>query len=214
MFLYEKDFDAINIYELTTDDEVLQKYRMDEMKKIPICEQVGCAVTGLGQNNLEIFCDDKDKIDSDIFYWIKLNTPFHKVDFYNDNFNGKNDILNKFYSGNFIDKKIAKVMDLKLMKYFLLSSDKYIYSKGKKVMEGIIQIPESLYLLSLIEQQKFSLLDDVDVSEQLKLFNLSYQDSIDTKVIDKVDWYQMGVGLYNNVLEKAENDAYILKKFR
>ena len=100
------------------------------------------------------------------------------------------------------------------MKYFLLSSNKYLYNRGKKVLDGMIQIPESLYLLQLIEQEKFSLLDNIDVSEQLKLFTLSYQECVNVKNLEKVDLYQMGLNIYNNVLKKAENDAYILKKFR
>lgn len=78
-------------------------------------------------------------------------------------------------------------------------------------MNGIIKIPESLYLLQLFQQEKFSFLNDKSISELLSLFSVSYTDEIDLEELKKMDKYGMAPDTYQNALDKANKDSQVLK---
>lgn len=74
-----------------------------------------------------------------------------------------------------------------------------------------MEIPESLYLLSLIEKEKFSLIGNKSISEQLNLFKIEQLKEIDLKSIGTMHNIGILSGGYSSVIKKAENDAHILK---
>lgn len=91
--------------------------------------------------------------------------------------------------------------------YSLMPDDKKLYQYR---VQEIIQIPESLYLLSLIEQEKFSLIGDKDVSEKLSLFKLEQIPPVDLETLQMLD-KGIAPGYYSKAIEKAQNHAHILK---
>ena len=57
--------------------------------------------------------------------------------------------------------------------------------------ESVINLPESLYLLELLLREKFELLNDKNIQEQLKLFDISCVDSFSLGTLDKLNGYGM-----------------------
>lgn len=84
---------------------------------------------------------------------------------------------------------------------------------GKKIMrvEDIIEIPKSLYLLQLLEQEKFTLIAKEDISEQLKLFNFSYVNSLTLEELQRMDECGITEDAYSKTINKSNNDKHILR---
>lgn len=214
MYLLDKDNDKIDVYYLHPKDRDLFYYRVEQMKQIPENEKIMCGVTGVGIENYEIFKNYEDKFDIETIPMANANGKYHKLEQNILYGNGKNKekLLSDFYLGDLRDKKIARVWDLNNIKYFLLKETEYSrILPGKKILEQIIQIPESLYLLSLIEQEKFTLIGDKDISEQLSLFKLEQEQSIDLNTLDRIQFIGIAPDCYKRAIKKAENDAHILK---
>ena len=98
-----------------------------------------------------------------------------------------------------------------LIKYFLLTQDNYrkVREHWDNVtywLENIIQIPESLYFLQLLEQGKFSLLKDKNISKQLELYTLSKTKECNLDDFELNDYFE--------IIYKAQNDAHILKRLK
>ena len=215
MYLYDNsDKFKINIYYLHPKQSSLYYYRLEQMKQIADDEKIMCGVTGIGIENYEIFKKYEDKFDTETIPMGNVNGKYHKLetDILYSKGRNKEKLLSCYYLGDLIDKKIARVWDLKRIRYFLLKQTEYSrILPGKKILEGIIEIPESLYLLSLIEQEKFSLIGDKDISEQLSLFKLEQEQSIDLNTLERMQFIGVAPDCYIKTIKKAENDAHILK---
>ena len=72
-------------------------------------------------------------------------------------------------------------------------------------------MPESLYLLQMIEQGKFSLLTDKDITEQLDLFSLAHINEISFEELRKIEACGLSNNTFEEILAKSENDASVLK---
>ena len=213
MYLYDKMYDKLDIYGLRPKEDSLYKYKIEEMKKIPSDKTIFHGVTNLGIENYKIFELYEDKFDSEVISMENANGSYHKLktdSLINMGINKYN--LLDFYSFlNLKDNKIARIQDLKKIRYFLLNQTKYITCGKTEVLKGIVEIPESLYLLSLIEQEKFSLLGNKSISEQLKLFKIELLKEIDLKSIGTMHNIGILPEGYSGIMKKAENDAYILE---
>lgn len=214
MYLLDKNNDKIDIYYLHPKDKDLFYYRVEQMKKIPENEKIMCGVTGVGIEKYEIFKNYEDKFDIETIPMGNVNGTYHKLEqdiLYSEGKN-KERLLARFYLGDLRDNKIARVSDLKKIKYFLLKETKYSrILPDKKILDQIIQIPESLYLLSLIEQEKFSLIGNKDISEQLSLFRLEQEQSINLNTIERMQFIGIAPDCYARTIKKVENDSHILK---
>lgn len=209
MYLYDKKRDKLDIYSLIPDDEKLYEYRVEQMNQIKEDQKVVRAVTGMGNQNYEIFKYYRETFDTKIIPIKSVNGLYHKLE--PDKSRNKDVLLNSYYSGNLRDRKIARVRDLKRLRYFLLNKTEYINYPWQTILEGIIEVPESLYLLSLIEQEKYSLIGDKDVSKQLSLFSVHKLDRICLKTVEMMDNMCITQGCYRETIKKAENDAHLLK---
>lgn len=212
MKLYKKEDEKIKVYSFIPDNVDLVQYKKEEMKNIPVEEQVCKAVTRIGHYGYPVFEEHEDEFDTFIFNMNDVNGIYHKL-LNEENAYERNCYLDEYYNGKYIEGRAAKVMDLNKMKYFLLRQIAYkhvLYDKN--VNMGIIQIPESLYLLHLIETGKFSLLGDKDVSEQLKLFRFYFEHDIDMDTIGKMTDNGMAPHCMSRVLKKVENDKNIFNK--
>lgn len=216
MYLYDKKEDKIDIYSFIPNDKKLYEYRFEQMKQIPEDEMVVRGVTGTGIEGYEIFKNYENKFDTEIIPIENANGSYHRLE--SDPLNGKGRnkeiLLDAYYFGHLKDRKIARLWDLKKLRYLLLKQNQYRYYFGKVILEEIIEIPESLYLLSLIEQEKFSLIGERDISEQLSLFKLEQTKGINLDTIERMDYIGMAPGCYSKTIKKAENDAHILKLIR
>lgn len=214
MNLYEEDNGKIKVYSFVPKINEIIQYKKEEMKNIPDEEQVWKGVTRVGHYGYPIFEKHEDEIDTFIFPMNDVNGTFHKL-LNEENAYERNCCLEQYYNGDYIEGRIAKVRDLNKIKYFLLREIAYkrvLYDK--EVIARIIQIPESLYFLHLIETGKFSLFGDCDVSEQLNLFDLSFDHEIDIDVIKKMNNNEMAPDCLSRVFKKVENDKEILTRKR
>lgn len=213
MYLYNKKESKLEVFCLNPQREQVCEYRKQQMKKIPEEESVFKAVTNEGITGYEIFSLYENRFDSQLIPIENANGSYHKLelDSLDNMFQRKEVLLDAYYLGNFIDRKIARIQDLKRIRYFLLNQTKYTSHNGMRELRGIIEIPQSLYLLSLIEQEKFSLIGNNDISEQLDLFQLEKLRELDLRSIERL--YGMGIfqGDFSNIIRKAQNDEHILK---
>ena len=213
MYLYDRKDEIIYVHSLEASKDDLYNYRFEQLKQIPYDEMIFRGVTGIGIEEYEIFKEYRDKLDSVIIQMKNVNGKYHQLE--RDYCYGsgiiKKQLLEDYYMGKLNDKKIATVQDLKELKYFLLSRDEYIYYPNRKILKGILQIPKSLYLLSLIEQEKYSLIKDEDIEEQLSLFNFKQMGEIDLNYLAKLEFFGIASNCVLNTIKKAENDEHILK---
>lgn len=214
MYLYEEKETKFNIYSFHPKTKEIHDYRANQLKQIPNDELVMCGATRMGIESYEILKNYQNQFDTEIIPIENADGEYHRLEKsvlyrYDED---KKVFLEKYYSGEFINNKIARIRDLKKIKYFLLSETEYGFTLPDwKIMEGLLQIPESLYLLSLIEQQKFSLIGNKDISEQLSLFNLEKVDEISQETLMKISLYGMAPYCFANNFKKAKNDEHILK---
>ena len=83
-------------------------------------------------------------------------------------------------------------------------------------MGDIIQLPKQLYLLQLIENERFDLLDSdyfdiLDISELLSMYSLEKIGDFDSDELKKMDLCGVTNDIYPTVVKKSDSDKKILK---
>lgn len=228
MILYDKRDESLDIYELVAHKDELVKYRKKQMKQIPDNERIFVAETRVdpyGETpllenyagkitsgrviNAEYADNEKRKENNAYGRYHVLKKNFQ-------NLSDNNILLDSYYNGTLVNSGVIRIQYLKAMKYFLISEKTYKYlgeyDEGKNyMMKNIIQLPESLYLLQLLEQGKFVFLNDKDISEQLALYTLSKKDEISFSELQKMSLAEINKNDYLNIANKIDNDRHILK---
>lgn len=213
MFLYEKDGKKIHVYSLSRFEKDIEEYRKEQIKKIPFKKR--CWYTEEEFSNFQgtpiLFEKDLDKDQVTKEELVGKNKSLNL----NKDLDYCMDLLNHFYSDKYIDRLVARVEFLKKMRYLLIASKCFSSRKenGKVIMkvDDIIEIPKSLYLLQLLEQEKFSMLAGQDISQQLELFDFYYVDTITLEELKRIHACGMTKKTSSEIISKAENDAHILK---
>lgn len=214
MFLYDKKENSINVYSVKSDNTIVE-YRKKEMDKIS--EKVFKARTKI-DSSLETPLFEKNEVLSNI---IPIGTANNCKSGYGSHwlspdYNRNYELVCRYINGDYINKPVVRVQGDEMM-YFLLTQKNYFTcfnNTDKKVMNGIIKIPESLYLLQSFQQEEFSFLNDKSISELLSLFSVSYTDEISLEELEKMDKYGMAPNAYQNALNKANKDSQVLKFVR
>lgn len=218
MFLYDKKDKSVDVFTLTYNAEEMRNYKMEQMKKIPANKR-GLFTKEI-ITSLPYFRDPfipillkKDLYSEEISISELIGT--NKSLNYNIDHNDVVDLLEWFYSEKYSDRPVARVLDLKNLRYLLVASSYVTYQEeNDKVIakiEDIIEIPKSLYLLQLLQQQKFSSISDEDISEQLDLFKFSYIDNVSIDELKKMDACGITKDSYSKIINKANNDKQLLK---
>lgn len=223
MFLYEKKDNSLDVYSFIGNEQAMTEYRRSKMLEIPEKDRILVA---------ESYCDDMSEPPLLEFYVKKFDTSIIPMESLNYQVNelryhflkvakankiNNNKLLDSYYCGNLSDKSVARVQDLDKLRYFLLPNNIYSadrYDNRYKRLENIIELPESLFLLQMLEQEKFSLLKDKDISDQLSLFSVSCIDELCLDELKKMDNCGITQNAYKQTLIKAENDKNILKLIR
>ena len=223
MLLYEKRGKKIGIYKFIPNRDALTEYRRREMTSIPESERVLIAEGHTAScSEVPLFEFYSKNLDSIILSMEEVNSKkndahgnYHNIRTDGTTPRNKEILLDCYCQGNLNKCAVARIQDLKQLKYYLLTKTDYEdtwFDTRLKIMKDIIQIPESLYLLQLLEQEKFALIKDEDISKQLSLFNLSRCfDEISLEEFEKTDKYGITKNLYQQTVDKANNDAILLK---
>ena len=223
MLLYDNKDKHLDIYEFNSDRKKMIDYKLKELKKIPENERFLVAKTRINSNDKPLFEEYISNLNNDIVLDSTYvdskdnnNGTYHKLEYDNNN---STFLENYYIYSNLKDKSVVQIKYLEMIKYYLLYSRKYRYlgeyeDKKDYQMDNILQIPESLYLLQLIEQEKFKSLDDKDIEEQLSLYTLSKKDEIPKELLKKASLTSLVKDKYEIALNKALNDSHILKKIK
>lgn len=230
MYLYDRDDKTINVYELIGNKEKLAKYKKEELEKAISPEFRFLKAKTTNEKPLEDNCD--------ITFWYKLESRetyywsddyFHFIEGYlldEEEKLKQEEILNDYYEGKFSKNKVYEVQDynvetstFEVVKYLLPTRPYEIDEKNffkVSVMNHILSIPKSLYLLQLIEQEKFYLVKDEDITKQLQLFDVSEKaiESFDLEKLKRADELNLLRNSYEDVLEKVEKSQKILTKVK
>ena len=130
----------------------------------------------------------------------------------------KKELIKRYYDGKYTDKKVARVLYDKV-RYYLLTQDKYIDAKFRaytKYLKGIIQIPESLYMLQLFEQGKYDVLinQGLDITKILELYKLDNFGYVEEDELINFDRCEITTNSHTKVLEKAKRDSKLIDMFK
>ena len=230
MFLYDKKRKSLDVYDFTANKDDLVDYRMTQMEQIPETERIFVAETHVGPyGDSPLFEGYTGKTFNDqvlsASYADNDSEERKKGDAYryyhvlrSDNISKRNNeiLLDCYELGHLTDKSVVQIQYSEIMKYYLLKRTIYDfvvsddYGKYYK-MEDIIQLPESLYLLQLLEQGRFTSLDGKDISQQLALYTLSKINEVSMEELQKMDTCGITQDAYSRTIKKSKNDAHILK---
>ena len=227
MYLYDINKDKIDVYEMSPWSDKIAEFKKNEMEKVPFEQRVLRASTNyeheLEKNDRPI---SYDKLQYKT-YGVWGGTFYHNVVSYQMSDYEKErqaQLLNEYYTGHIDSSKIAliekhnKEEDRDEIVKYLLLTDTYHYDHGEYVMNDIISIPKSLYLLNLLEQGKFYNYDieHEDISRQLETFDISKNPvwSLSLKELSDIYQFELLPGQYYNVVEKAEKTQKILQKIK
>ena len=219
MNLYEKNKNgSISVYKFDEVDGEVYNYIEEQLSTIPENERFFIAKEYFRSVGRRLYFEKNMRyFDSRIFDMDDLNSisatkymrsfgvdsSLHSVH--------RTTLLHEYNCHMFIGNPMMHVNDNGTDRYFLFTKENYrpeFDGSRIRVIDGIIQLPESLYLLELIRSQKFSLIQDKDVSKQLSFYSLEY---CGTHSNDALVWNMIG---HEAILEKAENDKPLLKILR
>lgn len=189
MYLYEKDKNIVNVYELKEKRDRLFDFKRKEMEK----NGKDGLVCSIFSNNL---CDinmfecaseyDMSKFINKSNKLVKHKTGLKLCDnhYFISNRNNINGLLYQLYCGDydFYGYEVKKIFDKDIndiKKYFLQTTsdikkhklERFNGESFKYELPNILSIPESIYLLKLLRQQKFYDLVDKNIYEQLSLYD-------------------------------------------
>ena len=230
MFLYDKKDKYLDVYDFTASRNDLVNYRMTQMEKLPEDEKVFIAETHVDPyGDIPLFEKYTGKTFNDSIIPAsyadndseerKESNAYRRYHVLKSDRRSKrnNEILLDCYGyGHLSDNRVVQIQYAEMIKYYLLKRTHYDFvgsdSYGKNyIMEDIIQLPETLYLLQLIEQGRFDLLDGKNVAEQLALYSLSKINEISFEELQKMDACGITEDICTRVINKADNDTHVLK---
>ncbi len=216
MVLYEKNDDnSINVYTFEQNSELTVKYKQEQLNNIPDDEKFFVAKEFQQDiNYLSWFERNKDKLEQTIFNINDLNIADNSgIRSFKTNQDlpefKRIELMNKYIMGmETINSLPIRINFNGVVKYFLLSIEKFINDKNNsniRICNEIIQLSESLYLLELILRNRFSLIKDRDIQEQLNIINFKYRGTYTKKD------FIYGLIPPENKIEKSNSGVRIMK---
>ncbi len=232
MLLYNKRESEIDIYHMEEKEEELKKYRKKLLKEhAPIFYELR---TNSEDPMKRLF--NRDEVD---IRFISYNTPlqwsFLEV---NDKSKTKKkkvmpsdyeprriqkNMIKKYINGEYSTLKPTRVFefisedDLDCTIYHFLKPDCATTITKKQELwqiENMLDLPEKLYLLQLLQLGNFEKLISKDIEKQLQLFDIDYWKSV--KISDVSVMLETGLvnGTVADVMKKVETSSKILQKVR
>ncbi len=126
-------------------------------------------------------------------------------------------LIKQYINGDFDNIPLLRIVEENMQDFYLLrtESDRNDSQTDTNLfVHNIIKLPRSLQILQLLLQGKYEKINDAEITDQLKLFNIDYFNSI--KLSDIRDLHASGLvnGSYESTLEKASCGSRILQKYK
>ena len=188
MYLYNKDNNMIEVYSVNYSYDELDKFRKEEMQKIPLDKRFYYAITKCNPilerpietikwRNLE--CGDS-------YYG---DQSYHSISNYNldeEEMNRQYRLLQEFYNESNSFNPTVKVIideDSKIIhdieedyRYFILTQKEYVkrlYPNDGYILPDILSVTKPLFLLQLFESRQFNRLKDENIDFLSSLLQVS-----------------------------------------
>lgn len=229
MYLYEKNKDKVDVYELKEVRDKLFDFRRKEMEKLNKHEILYRALSNEAHrinSFLECFPLTEDKLitKENRFFIHKRGIKLENVNYFYENAIIIDGLIYQICNGryNFV-KNIGKLYDNcgELKKYFIFASSCAEINKRnifkidgefyKYELKNIVNIPESIYLLNLLLNEELEELLDKNIDEQLSLYDFNNV-PINSLDIETVNFTKPNIASLTN--DGLEQSQIILKKVR
>lgn len=122
----------------------------------------------------------------------------------------KSELIDKLYHGEFINKTAFKIDYENKFRYLLLTKEHYkayFHNNQYLTMEGIIDIPEEIYILQLIEAGKISKVEKQNFYDILNLFEFSFKNQVDIQYLEELKKYNLINNTYNFFIDEEASKA-------
>lgn len=225
MYIYNINKNTLEVYKLKANLADIIKYKKEQMKQIEEDKQILYVETYSGIFGETILFEEyinssnQDPISIEEANKEKPDRvgKYHKLLYSNPNSIERQTLLEEYYSGKLTNCNVIKIKDVNKIRYLLLKNSKYEKSTTKhtcKILKEIIEIPKSLYLLQLLEQGQFQLLEEVDITEQLGLYTIELFRKINLDELENIDLCELSENVYQNAINKSKNSNHILKRIK
>lgn len=214
MLLFEIKYGKIGVYALEPQKNKIKDYKIYKMSRIAPLFRVFEATEYVTPPNSPLLVTTPSRKENYISSKQFENITFTPCESHHRSVQ----ILNDYYEGRFTNPNqpysTIKVEINGSYKYFLIGwqeQGKNTTKPYNHYVPKLIFLPKSLYLLDAIEQRKFSLIKDEDISEQLTLFNK--EKKYDIKISDNLTKCNKKLerGFYRQLATDYSEDSYVLK---
>lgn len=228
MVIYKRDRDNIEIYNLYAKEEEIKRYRRVIINKFAYSNQVLHLVTNsktpiikLGvSNDVDISALNYTNNECGVK---NIYSSLGRVsrNEYNEAYKQR-ELLDKYIIGTYKSYNPIRIYDFIWEEdyecdryYVILTESEKEHIDGNNVVytvDNIINLPKQVYLLQLLSLGQFNRVMYEDIEEQLELFDLQYEKTLNLKEIKDMINYGLVDGSVDKIVEKADIGSKILSK--
>lgn len=220
MLLYEKKDDKLKIWKLTEDEEKLRQYRIDELggkhfsnAKLYRLQSFKAQTIGLFKRSINSVCTEKELFSNGV--------KLFSCEFNITDIDKKRELVNNYLNANALNIGFIRYLTNK-EEYYLPTEKEYTIERklkhGLKIytLNGILQLPESLYLLETFRSGNYKGYHIEAMNGQFKAFNLSEKPikEFDLSELQELNKYDVANISMAEIDNKVYNSAKILQKVR
>ncbi len=241
MYIYDRKNDSINRYTIEAKKEELKKYKQKIIEAND--EDLLYYLITSVETTKDRFVNSQELAISDIVYGPQWTIPgkiqsnlrnrggtkniaylrelclrFHGIGWEDleDECIEHINLIEQYINGDFDNIPLIRIIEENNHDFYLLRTEaaKTTMYGDFWLVDNIIKLPRSLQVLQLLLQGKYEKINDEEITDQLKLFNIDYYNSI--KLSDIRDSHIPGLTneSYESTLEKVSRGSRILQKYK
>lgn len=230
MYLYETAEGKLKIWELKEDEEKLRKYRIDELggKDFPNArlyrlQSFRVQTIDVFQRGINSVCTERQLLASGYsFRGDASKAKLFDCEFSITDIDKKRELVNNYLNSNALNVGFVRYIKSNHDEYYIPTEKEFtmerVTARGPKlhVLNGILQLPESLYLLETFRSGNYMDWHVESMSGQFKAFNLSETPikEFDLSELQELKKYEVADVSIAGIDNKVYNSAKILQKVR
>ena len=219
MYLFKQDKDnKLEVWTLKPRIEEIIEYKKKEIESIPENKRILSHVAvrrgkRLNSTYTAVTCPHYDLSKdieglgySDCFYYKPVTEESEEI--YNAYLNGDQELISetKLFQIVGINEK-----DVPVSKMYIFGTGNYDNRYRDAVLNNLINIPRSLYILTALESGKLDLIKGLDASEQLKLFDIEFVKTIDTNnLADLIEYGLVPNSIISETQKRLDDSKYVM----